>query len=67
MAIDLGKRAAGSKFHKMMINDAINYIPRACTKIENQITNKKLKGVMNTGADDYLVNKGVELIGERFN
>ena len=51
----------------MMINDAINYIPRACTKIENQITTKKLKGVMNTGADDYLVNKGVELIGERFN
>ena len=65
MAIDLGKRAAGSKFGKMMINDAINYILIACKKIKNQITNKKLKAVMNTGVDDYLVNRGVELISER--
>ena len=36
-------------------------------KIKNKITNKKVKAVMNTGLDDYLVNKGVELIGERFN
>ena len=31
-AIDLGKRAAGSKLGKMMINDAIDYIPTAYKK-----------------------------------
>ena len=67
MAIDLDKRTAGSKFGKMMINDAIDYILIAYKKIKNQITNKKLKAVMNTGVDDYLVNRGVELISERFN
>ena len=30
--IDLGKRAAGSKLGKMMINDAIDYIPTAYKK-----------------------------------
>ena len=51
----------------MMINDAIDYIPTAYKKIKNKITNKKVKTVMNTGVDVYLGNKGVELIGERFN
>ena len=41
-AIDLGKRAAGSKLDKMMIND---YIPTAYKKIKNKITNKKVKAV----------------------
>ena len=49
-----------------MINDAIDYIPMAYKKIKNKIVNKKAKAVMNTGVDDYLVNGGVELIGERF-
>ena len=51
----------------MMINDAIDYIPTAYKKIKNKITNKKLKALMNTGVDDYLGNRRVELIGERFN
>ena len=50
----------------MMINDAIGYIPTAYKKIKNKITNKNVKSLMNTGVDDYLVNKGGELIGERF-
>ena len=66
-AIDLGRKAAGFKLGKMMINDAIDYILTAYTKIKNKITNKKVKAVMNTGVDDYLVNRGVKLIGERFN
>ena len=41
-AIDLGKRAPGSKLGKMMINDAIEYIPTAYKKIKNKIT-KELK------------------------
>ena len=41
--IDLGRKAASSKLGKMMINDAIDYIPTAYKKIENKITNKKLK------------------------
>ena len=65
-AIDLGKRTAGSKLGKMMINDAIDYIPMVYKKIKNKITNKKVKAVMDTGMDNYLVNRGVELIGEWF-
>ena len=50
----------GSKLGKMMINDAIDFVPTTYKKIKNKITNKK---VMNMGVDDYLVNRGVELIG----
>ena len=67
MAIDLGRKAVGSKLGKMMINDAIDYIPTAYKKIKNKITNRNIKEVMDTGVDNYLVNRGVELIGERFN
>ena len=66
-AIDLGRKAAGSKLGKVMINDAIHYLPTACKKIKNKITNKKVKTVMDTVVDNYFVNRGVELIGERFN
>ena len=65
--IDVGRKAAGTKLGKMMINDAIEYIPEAYNKIKNKITNKKVKAVMDTGVEDNLVNRGVELIGERFN
>ena len=51
----------------MMINDAIDYIPTAYKKIKNKITNKKVKALMNTGVDNYLGNRRVELTGERFN
>ena len=44
--IDLGRKPAGSKLGKMMINDAIDYIPTAYKKIKNKITNKKVKAVM---------------------
>ena len=44
-AIDLDKRAAGSRLGKMMINDAIDYILTAYKKIKNkkQKTKKKRK------------------------
>ena len=64
--IDLSRKAAGSKLGKMIINDAIDYIPTAYKKIKNKITNKKVKAVMDAGVDNYLVIRGVELIGERF-
>ena len=58
MAIDLCKKVAGSKLCKMMINDAISYIPTAYKKNKkNKITNKKVEAVMDTGVDDYLVNE----------
>ena len=66
-AIDMGIKTAWSKLGKMIINDAIDYIPTAYKKVKNKITDKKVKAVMNTGVDDYLVNKGVELIDEHFN
>ena len=40
-AIDLDKRAAGSRLGKMMINDAIDYIPTAYKKIKNKKKKKK--------------------------
>ena len=67
MAIDLVRKAAGSKLGKMMINDAIGYIQTTYKKIKKKISNKNVKAVMDTDLDDYLVNRGVELIGERFN
>ena len=51
----------------MMINDAVDYFPIAYKIMKNKITNKKAKAVMDTGVDNYFVNRGVELIGERFN
>ena len=60
--IDLGKKAAGSKLSKMMINDAIGYITTTYKKIKNKITNYKVKAVMDTGVDNYLVNRAVKLI-----
>ena len=66
-AIDLAKRAAGSKLGKMMINDATDYIPIAYKKIKNKITNKKVKAVMDTGVDNYLVDNRVELIVKGLN
>ena len=65
-AISIGKRAAGSKLAKMIISYAIDYISTAYKKIKNKKTKKKVKAVTNTAVNDYLVNRGVELIGERF-
>ena len=65
--IDLGKRVTDSHLGKTIISDAVDYPPTAYKKIKNKITNKKVKAVMNTGIADYLVNKGIELIGQTFN
>ena len=51
-AIDLGRRAAGSRLSKKMINDAMDYIPTAYKKIKNKIKNKKVKAVLDTGIND---------------
>ena len=56
----------GSNLGKTIKSDAID-LPTAYKKIKNKITNKKVKAVMNTGIDDYLVNKEIDLIVERFN
>ena len=41
-------------------------VPTAYEKIKNKATKKKVKAVMNTGIDEYLVNNVIDLIGERF-
>ena len=66
-AIDLRKKAAGSSVGQIIIKDAINGLPTAYKKIKSKITNKKAKAILNTGTDDYVVNKGVNYLGERFN
>ena len=50
-----------------MINDAIDYIPTTYKKIKNKVKDKNVKAVLDTGIDDYIVNKRIELIGGRFN
>ena len=51
----------------MIVKDAINAFPTAYKKIKSKTTNKKAKTNLNTGIDDYVVNKGVDYLGERFN
>ena len=64
----MSRKVAGSKIGKMIVNDAVDYIPTAYKKPpKNKITNKEVKAVKNTAMDNYLVNRGVELVGERFN
>ena len=57
----------GSSAGQMIIKDAINALPTAYKKIKSKIANKKVKVILNTGIDDYVVNKGVNYSGERFN
>ena len=45
----------------------IDYIPTAYKKIKNKIKNKKVTAMLDTGVGDYIVNRGIELIGELFN
>ena len=40
MAIDLGRRAAGSRLVKMMIYDPIDYIPTAYEKLKTKLKTK---------------------------
>ena len=35
--LDLGRRTAGSRLGKTMINDVIDYIPTACKKRKNKV------------------------------
>ena len=51
----------------MMINDSIDDIPTTYKKLKNKIKNKKVKAVLDTSIDGYVVNKGIDLNGERFN
>ena len=44
-AIDLVRKAAGSRLSKMMINDAIDYISTVYKKIKNKIKTK-IKGLI---------------------
>lgn len=44
---------------KMMINNAINCISTAFKKIKNKVE-KKVKEVLDTGIDNYVINKGLK-------
>ena len=51
----------------MIIKDVINYVPMACKKLTNKIKNKKTRDMLDTGVAEYIVNRGIDLIGETFN
>ena len=51
----------------MVIKDTIDYILTAYKKLENKTTNKKAKAVLYTCMDKYILNRGIELVGEPFN
>ena len=36
-------------------------------QLTKKIKNKNVKAVLDTVIDDYVVNRGIELFGERFN
>ena len=61
------EKAATSKLRKMLIKDTIDYTPMACKKLKTIITNKTSKTILDTGIGDYVVNTGIDLIGEEFN
>ena len=50
-----------------MIIDTIYYVPTAYKNLKNKVKNKIVKSVLDTGVGDYIVNRGVGLIGEPFN
>ena len=58
---------AKSNLGKMVIKDTIDYILTAYKKLENKTTNKKAKAVLYTCMDKYILNRGIELVGEPFN
>ena len=45
-AFDLGKKDATSRLGKMLIDDAIDYIPTAYKNIKNKIRNTEVKSVL---------------------
>ena len=51
-AFDLGKKSVGSSIGKMLINDAIDYIPTAYKNIKKKTKKKTGKAVPDTGNDD---------------
>lgn len=51
---------------KMIINDAIEYVPTAYKKLTNKLKNKKARAVLDTEVGDYIVNRCIDLIGEPF-
>ena len=66
-ADELGKKTAMSSLGKMVIKDAIDYIPTAYKKLKNKITNKKAKAALNTGIDNFILNRDIKLVGELLN
>ena len=51
----------------MIIKNAIDYVPTTYKKLKSKIKNKKARAVLDTGVGDYIVNRGIDLIGEPFN
>ena len=47
-AIGLRKKSAKSNLGKMIIKDAINYVPTGYKKLKNKIKNKKVRAVLDT-------------------
>ena len=62
MAIGLGAKAAKSNLRKMIIKDAINYVPTVYKKVINKKKkNKKARAVLDTGVGEYIVNRLIQL------
>lgn len=61
MAIGLGAKAAKSNLRKMIIKDAINYVPTAYKKVINKNKNKKARAVLDTDVGEYIVNRLIRL------
>ena len=51
----LWEKAATLKLGEVVIKDTVDYLPTAYKKLQNRITNKKVKTILDTGICDYVV------------
>lgn len=67
MAIGIGTKAAKSNLRKMIIEDAIDYVLTTYKELTNKIKNKKATAMLDAGVEEYIVNRGIDSVGELFN
>ena len=66
-AYNVGKKALGSNFGKMLVKEGIDYLPTMYEKAKKRMKNKSVKKLLDSDLADYALDRGIELVGERFN
>ena len=66
-AFNIGKKALGSNFGKMLVKEGIDHLPTMYEKTKKRIKIKNVKKLLDSDLADYAVDHGIELVGERLN